>query len=107
MSNSVDSFMLECGYKHDRKKHCYIKVGDSPEKVLIVAHGGFLNSFLSNLLDVPYPEFSTTHVQVGFTSITEVAIKGDKAFPTIIKFNDTNHIDNMQNLKIIEIRVLF
>lgn len=94
MSEIVDSFMLEVGYKHDRLNHSYKKIKDKiPENVVIVAHGGFAYSFLSNLLDIPYPEFTTTHCVMDCTAITLLEIWDGIPSPMLIKYNDTSHLD--------------
>jgi hypothetical protein len=37
---AVDEFLLSLGYQHDRENRCYKKVGKSPERVALFAHGG-------------------------------------------------------------------
>lgn len=94
MSESVDKFMLELGYKHDRINHSYKKVKDKvPDSVAVVAHGGFAFSFISNLLDIPYPEFTTTHCGMDLTAVTVLEIWDGILSPVIIKYNDTSHLD--------------
>lgn len=94
MSESVDSFMLELGYEHDRVNHSYKKIKDNtPENVAVIAHGGFAFAFISNLLDIPYPEFTTTHCGIDCTAVTILEIWDGIPTPVIIKYNDTSHLD--------------
>lgn len=94
MSESVDAFMLELGYEHDRKAHTYKKVKEGgPENVVVVAHGAFAFSFISNLLDIPYPEFTTTHCCMDCTAVTLLEIWDGIPSPLIIRYNDISHLD--------------
>lgn len=94
MSESVDAFMLELGYEHDRINHTYKKIkANGPENIVIVAHGGFAFSFISNLLDIPYPEFVTTHCVMDCTAVTLLEIWDNIPSPVIIKYNDTSHLE--------------
>lgn len=94
MSEAVDAFMLELGYQHDRVNHSYKKIKDSvPENVVVVAHGGFAFSFISNLLDIPYPEFTTTHCGMDCTAVTLLEIWDGIPSPMIVGYNDRTHLD--------------
>lgn len=94
MAESVDNFMLDLGYKHDRKAHTYEKIKDVEfENVVVVAHGAFAFSFISNLLDIPYPEFTTTHQCMDCTGVTVLEILDGMPCPLIVKYNDTSHLD--------------
>lgn len=94
MSKWVDDFFLECGFKHNRKTHKYIKVKDNnPNVVVIIAHGGFAHSFISNLLDIPYPLFTSTHRDISLTSITKIDLNNNGGYPFIVKYNDASHLE--------------
>ena len=93
MNKSVDEFMLENGYKHDRDNCQYIKVGDTPDTIILFAHGGFGVSFLSSLLDIPYNVFSTSFQHFDLTGITTIDFNGDNCRPIVIRYNDIHHLD--------------
>jgi len=93
MSQFVDDFVLENGFKHNRKKNCYEKIGDSPKVVVIVAHGGFAHSFISNLLDIPYPIFTSTHRDMNLAAITKINLDEEKHIPYIDFYNDDTHLN--------------
>lgn len=94
MQKDTDAFFLELGYKHDRDKGEYIKVGPTPERVIIFAHGGFGVSFFSSLMDIPYNVSSIRFQHLELTSYIRIKFDGDVAVPIVIEYNNFEHLKN-------------
>ena len=92
ISSAVDEFLLSLGYKHDREKYCYHKVGKSPEKVALFAHHGASMLILSSILDMPYPMFST-RTCIGHTGVTVINFSDDAPiYPQIFQYSNDSHL---------------
>jgi len=92
MQIDSDKFLLELGYKHDRNNHTYEKLNNDYENVFLFAHGGFCISFLSSILDIPYPIFSTTHHDLDFTGVVIVEFNEKLNLFQIRTYNDVSHL---------------
>ena len=92
ISDAVDEFLLSLGYKHDREKCCYHKVGESPERVALFAHHGASMMILSSILDIPYPTFAT-RCSIGHTGVTVIGF-GDDApiYPQVFQHSNDSHL---------------
>lgn len=93
IQKETDALMASLGYEHNREKHTYTHVSDSPERVALFAHQGFGMVFLSCLLDIPYPEFCT-HFDLGHSSMTaiEFADNCDEVIPVALQLSNDSHI---------------
>ena len=91
--HSVDQFFLKLGYKHDRTNARYEIITPNDERVALFAHQGFGLCFLSSLLDVPYPSFST-HFDFGHSSMTVINFEqhGNFAYPKILQLSNDSHL---------------
>lgn len=93
MKESVDNFFKELGLIHDRKHRYYKVIKELPENVVIIAHGGFAISFISNLLDISYPLFAEYFGNIDCTAVTKIVFPNKKVSrPYIGYFNDINHL---------------
>lgn len=92
MQKDTDAFMLELGYKHDRDKGEYIKVGPTPEKVILFAHGGFGISFFSSVMDIPYNVASIRFQHLELTAYIKITFNGDVAIPLVSEYNNFEHL---------------
>ena len=92
MAKVVDNLLDQLGYKHDRENHLYFKYKDVAENVAIIAHGGFAYSFISNLLDIPYPMFVSTHSIMDLTGITIIELLGDVCKAKLLEYNNVSHL---------------
>ncbi len=70
----ADKMLLSLGYEHERYTGRYKAVENNDEKVALFAHLGFGMAFLSCVLDIPYPLFSTMF-NLGHTGITAIEFK--------------------------------
>ena len=89
----ADRLMLELGYEHDSANNRFIKVGDSPERVAFFAHAGFGRTFISHLLDIPYPLYAV-RFDCSFTGVTVVEF-GDQpgpVYPKVLQLSNDSHL---------------
>lgn len=85
-------FFEELGFKYDEEKKCYIKVNEVCERVALFAHQGFGVAFLSTLLEIPYPLFST-HFDLNHSSVTVIEMFGEtEVVPRIVSLSDNSHL---------------
>ena len=89
----ADSLLLELGYRHDRENCCYEAVRPNEDRVALFAHQGFGLAFLSQVLDIPYPQFSTLF-DMGHTGMTvlEFANKPGPVFPRADQVASDGHL---------------
>ena len=95
---AVDEFLFSLGYQHDREKGCYRKVGKSPEKVALFAHGGAGVMILSAILNMPYPYVATHLAHLSTTGVAAIGfgtgVGGDEGdiYPQLIQYNTDSHL---------------
>ncbi len=94
VEREVDAFMLSLGYRNDRDKGYYIAENPTNDRVALFAHEGFGTAFLSALLDVPYPLYSThfTMCHTGMTVIDFAVEKDGSVFPKVLTLSNDSHI---------------
>ena len=93
-NRSVDDFLLSLGYRHDRENACYEVVKKNPRRIALFAHHGMGMAFLSSLLDIPYPMFST-HFDLSHSSMTVIHFddeKNDRVVPKILQLANDSHL---------------
>lgn len=95
---AMDSFFADLGFEHDRSTHTYrvTRRADRADtrNVAFFAHGGCGMCFMSSLLDIPYPFFSThfsEHMTTGIT-VVRMAENTDVITPKVMVFNETPHL---------------
>ena len=74
VGRETDAFLLSLGYRHDRENRCYIAERPTDERVALFAHLGFGMSFLSTLLDIPYPLLAP-RIEHGYTGMDVIEFK--------------------------------
>lgn len=95
---AVDEFLLSLGYQHDREKGCYHKIGKSPDKVALFAHGGAGVMILSSILNIPYPYFATHFAQLSTTGVVAIGfgtgVGGDEGdiYPQLFQYSNDSHL---------------
>jgi broad specificity phosphatase PhoE len=95
---AVDEFLLSLGYQHDREKGCYRKVGKTPEKVALFAHGGAGFMILSAILNLPYPYVATHLAHLSTTGVAVIGfgtgVGGDEGdiYPQLFQYNNDSHL---------------
>ena len=91
----ADEFLASLGYVHDHEKNGYVAQKHNNERVAFFAHEGFGFAFLSCIMDIPYPEFST-RFQFNHSGLTiiEFAEPYEDGFviPHILQHSSDAHI---------------
>lgn len=92
-NKACDEFFLSLGYRHDTTKHCFIAEKPSDKRIAFFAHQGIGLAFLSNVLDIPYPIFST-HFDLGHSSMTVIEFKEKNGlvFPKVLQLSNDSHL---------------
>lgn len=90
---AADALFAELGYEHIRRSGTYKAVSPNDDRVALFAHGGFGRAFMSHLLDIPYPMFST-HFELGHTGMTVVEFRdeGGIVVPKVLTYSSDSHI---------------
>lgn len=85
--------MAELGYTHDRARKLYVSEHENDSRIALFAHQGFGLAFLSALLDIPYPLFST-RFDMGHTGMTVIEFSKHKGecVPQILQLANDSHI---------------
>ncbi len=93
IENAVDEWLLELGYKHDRKNGRYEIVKPNNKNIALFAHQGFGLAFLSSLLDIPYPEF-VVRFDICHTGLTAIKFcdYGSFVIPKVLSFSNEAHL---------------
>ena len=96
IDKGVDEFLLSLGYEHDRERALYRAVnGGSNERIALFAHQGFGMSFISSVLDMPYPQVSTrmdiTHSGISVFYFDE---RAGVVVPKLLMLSNDSHIFN-------------
>ena len=87
-----DAFFESLGYKHEGDGK-YKVVAKNDKRVALFAHAGFGIAFISCLLGIPYPMFSS-HFDIGHSSVTVInfAEENGYAYPRVISYSNDSHI---------------
>ncbi|MBR3978051.1 MAG: histidine phosphatase family protein [Oscillospiraceae bacterium] len=88
-----DKLFAELGYEHIPGSGSYKAVRPNNDRIALFAHGGFGRAFMSHLLDIPYPMFST-HFELAHTGMTVVEFRdeGGIAIPNVLTYGSDSHI---------------
>ncbi len=91
--DEADKFFASLGYEHERYTGKYKVIKSNDQRIALFAHQGFGLAFLSCLLDVPYPMFST-HFNVGHSGLTVIEFKevNGVAIPRMHTMSSDAHI---------------
>lgn len=91
--NNADEFMLSLGYRNNRQEGYYIAENPNNDRVALFAHEGFGIAFLSSILNIPYPIFST-HFAMCHTGVTVVEFRdeGGFVFPKVLTYSNEAHL---------------
>ncbi|MBO5199119.1 MAG: histidine phosphatase family protein [Lachnospiraceae bacterium] len=93
VNREVDQLFLSLGYEHIREESIYKAVRPTDERVAIFAHQGFGMSFLSSVLDIPYPQISM-HFDMGHTGMTVIDFRETDGMvvPKVLMVSNDSHI---------------
>ena len=96
IQKEADALFLSLGYRHDEERGGFIAEKPTNERVAMFAHQGFGIAFLSSVLDIPYPLFSTSF-DISHSSVTAIwfddyARTGDIVYPRILQLANDSHL---------------
>lgn len=88
-----DKFLKSLGYEHIRETGKYKVIESNDRRVALFAHHGFGLAFLSAILDIPYPVFST-HFDICHTGMTVINFEEENGFsvPKILTLSSDAHL---------------
>lgn len=91
--NESDAFFESLGYEHIRYTGKYRVKQSNDQRIAFFAHQGFGLAFLSCLLDIPYPAFST-HYDFCHTGVTVIEFKEENGFciPKVLTHSSDSHL---------------
>lgn len=91
--DEIDRFLSTLGYEHDRYYGRYRVTRSNEERIALFAHAGFGLTFLSTVMDIPYPIVSTQFdfCHSGMTVIQFQEIDG-YAIPKILMHSSDGHL---------------
>ena len=89
----TDAFFASLGYEHDRYTGSYRVVEPNDKRIALFAHQGFGLLFLSCLLDIPFPQFST-HFDLGHTGMTVIHFGNENgvSIPRVCTLSSDSHL---------------
>ncbi len=93
VNRETDAFLESLGYAHNRQSNTYLPIAPNDKRIALFAHQGFGLAFLSSLLDIPYPLF-TTHFDLSHSSVTVIEFPNCEGefIPTVLQFSNDSHI---------------
>lgn len=93
MNRETDAFLLSLGYEHIREEGIYKPINPTEDRIALFAHHGFGVSFLSSLLDIPYPKVSL-NFDIGHTGMTVIEFKNTDGFviPKVLTLSNDAHL---------------
>ncbi len=77
-------FLRGLGYEHIENEGRYRIIKPNEERVALFAHQGFGMAFLSIILDIPYPIFST-HFDLSTSGVSVISFDNNKSGYTVAK----------------------
>lgn len=92
VNGEVDGWLRSLGYTHNREEGVYSVQRPNEERVALFAHQGFGLAFLSSVLDIPYPLFSS-HFDMGHTGMTVIEFPNDEdCIPKVLTMANDGHL---------------
>ena len=93
IQKEADAFLASLGYVHDLDSNVYISEGGNRENVGFFAHEGFGLAFLSCVLDIPYPMFST-HFALAHSRVCVIEFpeRAGEVVPNMLQFGGDSHL---------------
>lgn len=93
IAKETDAFLAELGYRHLPEQGVWRAERPNAERVALFAHQGFGQAFLSWILDIPYPLFST-HFDMGHTGMTVIEFPEEEGefVPCVLELANDGHL---------------
>ena len=88
-----DKLLASLGYRHDRERGGYLSDGVNRKRVAFFAHHGVGLTFLSSILDIPYP-MMTTHFDISHSGMTVIEFPQEGGFvvPKVLQLSSDSHL---------------
>lgn len=92
VNGEADAFLLSLGYRHNREGGFYEAVEPNEKRIALFAHQGFGMAFLSSVMDMNYPHFST-HFDISHSSVTVIRFAGEgRIYPKLLQLSNDSHL---------------
>ena len=93
VQRETDAFLESLGYRHIPEENRYEAIAPNDKRIALFAHQGFGLAFLSCVLDIPYPMFST-HFDMGHSGMTVIHFENKEGFvvPKVLQLANDSHI---------------
>ena len=93
ISEETFNFFKSLGYEHIKNTGKYKVIKPNDERIALFAHQGFGFAFLSEILGIPYPVF-TSHFNICHSSMTVIEFKEENGFaiPRVLTLSSDSHI---------------
>ena len=93
IARETDAFFETLGYRHDRENARFLPIHPTEERVAFFAHQGFGMLFLSQILDLPYPQFATRH-NISHTGMTVINFRETDGvvYPQMLELSNDSHL---------------
>lgn len=92
IASETDAFFESLGYRREGLGK-YKVISENDERIALFAHQGFGLAFLSHLLGIPYPTFSTKF-DFGHSGLTVIDFKNEDgyAYPRVLTLANDSHL---------------
>ena len=99
-------FMQKLGYSYNEQTGYYSAEKHVYDRVALFAHGGFSMSFISCILNIPFPEFCIRFQHIGASAVTVFKIddNGKEIMPQIYQYGNDGHVYKNGLIKEFDIR---
>lgn len=93
VDREADAFLERLGYRHDRARGGFISEKINRDRVAFFAHQGFGLTFLSSILDIPFP-MMTTHFDISHSGMTVIEFPSTRGFvvPKVLQLSSDSHL---------------
>ncbi len=92
ISTETYRFIESLGYKHNKEERNYEVARANDDRIALFAHAGFGSVFLSCLLDIPYPMFSSRFV-MSHSTVTVIEFPNNEvSVPRVLTFSNDSHL---------------
>ncbi len=91
--NEIDEFFSSLGYEHIKGTGSYKVTKPSDERIALFAHEGFCLTFLSAVLDIPYPAVCM-HFGMSHTGMTVINFEEEDGYcvPRLLMLSSDSHL---------------
>lgn len=93
VGRETDQLMASLGYVHDAQRCGYVAERPNDQRIALFAHHGFGMSFLSLLLDIPYPIFCPRFdISHSGMTVIEFPNREGLVYPSVLQLSNDSHL---------------